>query len=65
MNDMSNPESNAPSDITPVEEPVRRRGDRRVVTQAVTIDRRKSDRRDTPGVKELFRTLFKRPNSGS
>ena len=62
MNDMSDQETSNASADAPIEEPVRRRGDRRVVAQAVSVDRRKADRRDTPGVKALFRTLFKRPS---
>ncbi|MGD0472885.1 MAG: hypothetical protein ABSB70_06680 [Candidatus Velthaea sp.] len=40
--------------------PVRRRGDRRVADTAVADDRRKGDRRDTPGIGALIRTLFRR-----
>jgi hypothetical protein len=47
------------------DEPVRRRGDRRVQAQAVTDDRRKNNRRDIPGVSALIRTLFQRGNNGS
>jgi hypothetical protein len=39
--------------------PVRRRGDRRVQDNAVADDRRKSDRRDTPGIGALIQTLFR------
>jgi hypothetical protein len=47
-------------------DPVRRRGDRRVVDNAVPDDRRKGDRRDTPGLGALIRTLFRRgPSSNS
>jgi hypothetical protein len=46
--------------------PVRRRGDRRIQDNVVADDRRKGDRRDTPGLGALIRTLFRRrPNSDS
>jgi hypothetical protein len=46
--------------------PIRRRGDRRVQDNAVPDDRRKADRRDTPGFGALLRTLFLRgPSSDS
>ncbi len=41
-------------------EPLRRRGDRRLTDQAVSDERRKTDRRDIPGVGALIRTLFRR-----
>lgn len=47
------------------DEPIRRRGDRRATVQVVSNDRRKGDRRDTPGIKELFRTLLRLPDSES
>jgi hypothetical protein len=40
--------------------PVRRRGDRRVADSVVVNDRRKGDRRDTPGLGALIKTLFRR-----
>jgi hypothetical protein len=40
--------------------PLRRRGDRRLQDNQVPDDRRKGDRRDTPGIGELIRTLFHR-----
>ena len=46
--------------------PVRRRGDRRVQDSVVPDERRKGDRRDTPGLGALIKTLFRRgPNSNS
>jgi hypothetical protein len=46
--------------------PVRRRGDRRVQDSVVADERRKGDRRDTPGLGALIKTLFRRgPNSDS
>jgi hypothetical protein len=46
--------------------PVRRRGDRRVQDNVVPDDRRKGDRRDTPGIGALIQTLFRRgPSSNS
>ncbi len=44
---------------------VRRRGERRTAIQTVVQDRRKSDRRDIPGLRALIQTLFRQPNSGS
>jgi hypothetical protein len=50
----------------PADEPVRRRGDRRLQNAVVVEERRKGDRRDIPGVSALIRTLFRRgPESNS
>jgi len=46
--------------IVPDAEPVRRHGDRRVNDLTVADDRRRSDRRDIPGLSALIRTLFRR-----
>jgi hypothetical protein len=43
--------------------PVRRQGDRRVTDATVPDDRRKTDRRDIPGLSALIRTLFRRGSS--
>jgi len=60
---MSNEEPNGTAENG---EPVRRRGDRRLQTNAVPDDRRKGDRRDLPGLGGLIRTLFRRgPSSDS
>jgi hypothetical protein len=56
---MSTEDMNRPA---PQAEPLRRRGDRRVQDQVVADERRTGDRRDSPGVSALIRTLFRRAN---
>jgi hypothetical protein len=51
--------NNESSDQTPSEgEKLRRRGDRRTSDLQVAEDRRKAERRDTPGVTGLMATLL-------
>jgi hypothetical protein len=48
-----------PNATGPDGEPLRRRGDRRMQDNQVPDERRKGDRRDTPGIGALIRTLFR------